>query len=1161
MNKSYRIVWSKARSGYIVTHEKAASRGKPSSTCKSAIAAVAVLALHAVPALAANVCGPGANTINTVQTADDDCTLSGGSLTVTNAGSIMVPTANTPAVKVSGAIGDIINNGTISSGANLVGISLQNGTTLSGSIINRGTLSSVSNGTFLGNGAISAVGTTIAGSLDNDGGTITNTVYLKNSSVGSVRNINGGQILPTGTRAIGISLVDSTVTGGVLNDATSSITSSQGWGMQIYNTPLGPDGFVNRGSITGFDSGVIIGATTMSSNIDNYGTIAVSGTTGPGMSLSNNTLNGRLTNATGAGITGAGYGIAMTGNKLLGGLVNQGTISGAHALSMSTKSQLAGGLDNSGTIKSGTASHMIGIVMDDSSIAGGIKNSGTIEGVQFGLSLKNNAELGADASGVALDNSGTITSGASSYAAAAGINLDTGAKVIGDIVNSGTISGWFAISINSSQVTGKIINSGTINGSRFGIAVSGSSVSGIYVSGSSARILGGVLASNTGFFVSSGAVFANENAYNVKGFTVENGGRFILGAGGTTSGMINGITVGSDGFKNDGTVVVNAGVTADAIHGNVVQNGSFLIGADGGAAAKLRVDGTFSNTSTVELHNATLDIGGALTNSDKIALGKDSSLKTGALFTNSGTLAMGNGSSVVATGGVSNSGKVTLGAGTSATLQGSYTQTASGVLQVGVNDDTTYAKLAVNGTADLGSNAKIDVDVTQKGHVFNVKRLENVITATTLDSDGTFKVTDNSELFNFGAVKEGNAVHLTLKSAADTGGGEPGGGSSGGPGGGGGTPPAGPTVLGSVKDTGNHPGVGAATVLDQLIAANPSGAIPSMFVGLTNRQEVSQAVTQTLPLLNGGSMAAATGSIAGINRVVQARIEANRGLSSGDEFLGDKYVWFKPFGSWARQDDQDGIAGFKASTKGFVLGLDGTTNGRVRLGAGLAYASSNVNGNSSVAPQRMDVDVFQLLGYGSVSLDERTELNFQADVGQNNNKGSRTIAFTSSTASADYKSLTAHAGLGLGRVLPLNEVTNFTPSARLDYTWIRDQSYAENGAGVLNLNVNGRSARALTLGIDGKLTHNLDTKTTLTANLGAGYDLLNEKAAIVAAYAGAPSAAFATYGMDKTPWSVRGGLGVARKTDSGVELTLRYDAEGRTGFLNQTASVKARWAF
>jgi outer membrane autotransporter protein len=202
-----------------------------------------------------------------------------------------------------------------------------------------------------------------------------------------------------------------------------------------------------------------------------------------------------------------------------------------------------------------------------------------------------------------------------------------------------------------------------------------------------------------------------------------------------------------------------------------------------------------------------------------------------------------------------------------------------------------------------------------------------------------------------------------------------------------------------------------------------------------------------------------------------------------------------------------------------------------------------------------------MIGYGSYSLAEDTELNFQVDAGMNKNQGNRSITFTSTVASAEYDSYTAHAGVGLGRTYPLSGTTRITPSVRADYTWIKDKSYSETGAGLLNLDVASRSTEELVLGIDGKLTHALSDHTTLTANLGAGYDVINERASITAAFAGAPGASFVTNGLDASPWIGRGGLGLVHVMKNSTEITARYDVEAREDFSNQTASIKARWAF
>lgn len=364
------------------------------------------------------------------------------------------------------------------------------------------------------------------------------------------------------------------------------------------------------------------------------------------------------------------------------------------------------------------------------------------------------------------------------------------------------------------------------------------------------------------------------------------------------------------------------------------------------------------------------------------------------------------------------------------------------------------------------------------------------------------------------------------------------------------------SVYGSSQAQSNTPAYGAANVIDT--HAN----LQNLFNNLATDQQISGAATQTLPILFGASSLVAQNVLASVNHVIQARIDANRGQSSGDEIYSNQNVWMKPFGSWADQSERNGVAGYKANTYGLALGVDGTAlSSALRIGGAFAYARADINGQSNVAPQSADVDVFQLISYGSYNLNERTAIDFQFDAGQNNNKGQRQIAFTSSVASSNFSSRTAHAGVALGRTYPLNSQTSLTPSVRADYTWIRDNAYNESGAGLLNLSVSSRNTEAFVIGIDSKLAHKLNDRTTLIANLGVGYDTINKQAAITSTFAGAPEAAFVTYGIDPSPWLARGGLGAVYKIKDNLEITGRYDAEYRESFLNQTASVKARWAF
>ncbi|OEC36597.1 outer membrane autotransporter barrel domain-containing protein [Pseudomonas cuatrocienegasensis] len=598
----------------------------------------------------------------------------------------------------------------------------------------------------------------------------------------------------------------------------------------------------------------------------------------------------------------------------------------------------------------------------------------------------------------------------------------------------------------------------------------------------------------------------------------------------SNSGTINGTLAGIQVYDSTIGVINNSG-TISAVHYaisdlsfsgisaiNITGNSARLVGDvdAGNSLFTLKSGAVFSNENAISV--------------DRFVIENGATLRMGAGLSTSSTMDDG----IFAFTGFSNAGTLSLAAGVTGTIYGDYTQASSGALRIGVSDDSTYGKLVVDGTATLASNAKLEVDVSNPDYQFSASTLNDVLSANNLISDGTFAVSDNSQLFNFGAIKDGNTVDLTLTKAA--------------------------SVLDSVISTGNSPAQGAAQVLDNALSADPTGELASNFVGLTSEQEVSDAVTSTLPTVAGNTSNATSSTLAGINRVVQAHQDNNSGLSSGDA-VAEGNLWIKTFGSWAEQDPRNGISGYDADTQGLVIGADTAMSENTRLGLAFAYAQTDLDNDSRVAPQSAQIDTFQLIGYGSYALGVDTELNFQLDAGQNRSEGKRHMPFADATATADYDGYNIHAGIGIGHNMRLSEQLTFVPSARADYTWIGTDAYREKGAGALNLDVDSNDSEELLLSIDGKLNYALSEATVLSANIGAGYDVIDEDSAITSSYAGAPGAAFKTSGMDMEPWLARTGLGLTHTLAGGTEVSLRYDAEVRSDFTNQGASLKARWAF
>src|SRR5690606_13056980 len=110
----------------------------------------------------------------------------------------------------------------------------------------------------------------------------------------------------------------------------------------------------------------------------------------------------------------------------------------------------------------------------------------------------------------------------------------------------------------------------------------------------------------------------------------------------------------------------------------------------------------------------------------------------------------------------------------------------------------------------------------------------DIISASTLISDGTFSTTDNSLLFDFTAIKDGNTVDLTLTAAPTPAEPDPVTPPSV-------EPPASSTGLVSktVRASNAKSSYGAAAALDKAFTANPGGDLAALFVGLQTEGQVN----------------------------------------------------------------------------------------------------------------------------------------------------------------------------------------------------------------------------------------------------------------------------------------------------------------------------------
>ena len=347
-----------------------------------------------------------------------------------------------------------------------------------------------------------------------------------------------------------------------------------------------------------------------------------------------------------------------------------------------------------------------------------------------------------------------------------------------------------------------------------------------------------------------------------------------------------------------------------------------------------------------------------------------------------------------------------------------------------------------------------------------------------------------------------------------------------------------------------------ATSPDSLIG--PDGSIGPMVPvldaldGLGGGRALSNAVSQTLPVLVGAASQATYNTQRGLQQIVTGRLDSIRGA---DDLGTERHIWLRPLGGVLQQSGLDGVPGYRASGGGIAAGIDRTVAERLAIGGVFAYSHNSIKTDNDALSQTLAVSSYQLGLYGAYALRPDVDLNFQIDGALNRNNESRSIAFMNSVASAGYDSHTVHAGLGIRKMIATQSGLTFIPSLRVDFAQVHANAYSETGAGPLSLNVDSQTYRELMVTAAVKGIYRITDRIHLTGQAGVGYNTLNNQVQITAAYLGG-GGSFVTHGLEVSPWLYSAGAGLVGIASDTLNLSVRYDLNASpTGLLNQMGSV------
>ncbi|MEP7186378.1 MAG: autotransporter domain-containing protein [Rhodanobacter sp.] len=186
-------------------------------------------------------------------------------------------------------------------------------------------------------------------------------------------------------------------------------------------------------------------------------------------------------------------------------------------------------------------------------------------------------------------------------------------------------------------------------------------------------------------------------------------------------------------------------------------------------------------------------------------------------------------------------------------------------------------------------------------------------------------------------------------------------------------------------------------------------------------------------------------------------------------------LWGAAFGYAGTQQAHNGYEGYNDNSYGAMLGYDIPLSQATTAGVGVRFGRSKLDGTASES--RGDIRSYQATAYFGYAPGPWFA-NAALVYGLDDYSSSRRVSFPgiNETANADYSGHQYTAFGATGYHFQLGDGRNvITPTATLQYTRLKTDSFTEIGGGPVNLNVDGRTYNFLQSGLGVKFSRDLVT--------------------------------------------------------------------------------------
>jgi outer membrane autotransporter protein len=381
---------------------------------------------------------------------------------------------------------------------------------------------------------------------------------------------------------------------------------------------------------------------------------------------------------------------------------------------------------------------------------------------------------------------------------------------------------------------------------------------------------------------------------------------------------------------------------------------------------------------------------------------------------------------------------------------------------------------------------------------------------------------------------------------------------------------------GDITSAGAENTLAIADALDRVALLVDSGDIPesselgqalARIQAIEDPVELVQAIKSLEPESSGAGSEGSRAAAGAVSAVIANRQASLRdslyetGMVAGDD-ISITGFWIQGYDKDTEQEQREGVDGFDVDMYGVALGADAPIGERTTVGLAISYADSQVN-STGIENNKMAIDSYQISSYVSFNEDDYY-LDALVSYARNEYDGRRNL-FGGLTANADYTGDQYGVRARGGYPFVLASGVHVTPNTSVEFSYLKEEGYQEDGAGNSGLDIGSQSLTALVLAAGVKVAYPFTTESDTTwmpdFHIEVRRDFIGDEVELDTNFVGVGGAGFSTNGASVEQTAYKAGIGLRAWSQSSLSFMFRYDYTYKEDYNSHAVAGTIRYSF